>query len=306
MASALTGPAGISRWEGEIGDTISEDWIAEVRARPRFQEAMRHSVERALAMTEENPVYHTNVRDAGRMTLAMIALYLDATGGLTHRRLREMSGDLGMLSAGRATAILFQLRMIGYVTPQAVRADGAATLYVPTAKMRDAFRARVRIEIEAMAKLEPEAEELLARFDEDETFRVFVAHFGSLFGRGEPREDLAALNAIAARNSGMLVLFNILHNADTGGVFPPSGRAPISVSALSRRFGVSRAHVARLLREIEQDGFITRDMDEDSVTLLPILAERFSVYFACIYIIWAVVAHRTIQTLRHDTARAAQ
>jgi DNA-binding MarR family transcriptional regulator len=306
MASLATGPAGIARWEGEIGDTVSDAGLAEMRAHPRFDEALRHSVRRALALTEEDPVYHTNNRDSGRMTLAMVALYLDATGGLTHRRLRELSGDLGMLSAGRATAILFQLRMIGYVTPQGMRADGSATRYLPTEKMQSAFRQRLRIEVEALAKLEPEAEEVLARFDEGETLRIFISHFGSLFGRGVPREDLAPLNALAARNSGMLILFNLLEAADTGGEFPAAGAARVSVSALSRRFGVSRAHVARVLREAERDGFLLRDATEDGVTLQPLLAERFRIYFAIIYVIWAVVVHRTNQTLRHEAARAAQ
>ena len=300
------GPAGLARWEREIGDTVSEEAIAEIWAHPRFQDAMRLSVETALALTESNPVYHTNFRDLGRLTLAVIALYLDATGGLTHRRMRELSGDVGMLSAGRATAILFQLRMIGYIVPTATRADGSATRYAPTQKMKEAFRARIRTELASIALLEPEMETLLARFDDDEVFRVYIAHLGSTFGRGIPREDMAGFNALSARNSALLILYNLLHAADTGGEFPPHGHAPISVAALARRFGVSRAHVLRILREAEQNGFVSHGKGEEGVTIHPLLCEKFRLTYAVTYIVFGALGHRTLVTLSQPTARAAQ
>ena len=78
------------------------------------------------------------------------------------------------------------------------------------------------------------------------------------------------------------------------------------MSALARRFGVGRAHVMRIQREAERNGFIARSPDEEGVSVHPLLAETFSIYFAAIYIIFAVVTHRTIATLGHSAARAAQ
>ncbi len=261
-----------------------------------------------MAYCDGDPVAHANFRDTGKLVLAMIALYLDATGGLTHRRLREISQKAGTLSAGRATAILLHLRMIGYVTAVSTRADGSARLYVPTQKMREVFRNRIRIDIEALAMLEPEVDSLLARFAEDETFRIFMAEAGNLIGEAKPNEEegLVRYDAITSKNAGQIIIYNLLQAADHGREFPPLGPAPVSVSALSRRFGVSRAHVLRVLREMEDGGFVTRAADGNGYELQQRLHDAFRQHFALVHLILGGVAYATLQVLKQNDRAAAQ
>ena len=70
------------------------------------------------------------------------------------KRLRELSGKSGIVSAGTATAVLLRLQMIGYVT-RAEASNGHSRPYKPTAAMEAAFRDRMRIEFEAR-KMSPE------------------------------------------------------------------------------------------------------------------------------------------------------
>ena len=300
---------GLGLWDIQLGDTIRDEAIADFLARPRLEEAMRNSVGKALEFCDTDPLAHANFRDVGRLILATIALYLDATGGLTHRRLREIATEAGTLSAGRATAILLHLRMIGYVTAKATRADGSARLYVPTEKMKAVFRRRIRIEVESLAMLEPEIAPLLATFDEDETFQILISHFGALIGRvPEHRHEIALkrYDAITTKNSGTIMLFGLFQAADKGSDFPPAGLAPVNVSAMARRFGVSRAHVLRVLREAEEAGFLSRMPGGDGVVLTPYLAEAFRLYYAIAHIIIGAVAYRTLATLKEAQSKAAQ
>src|SRR5690242_7761717 len=104
----------LERWEREVGET-SDDLIAAVRSHPRFGEALHHSVTKAIDHITIDPQLHGTFRDLGHVMLASLALFMDATGGLTHRRLRDLSANSGALSSGRAAALLLRLQFIGYV-----------------------------------------------------------------------------------------------------------------------------------------------------------------------------------------------
>lgn len=303
---------GLDRWETELRiasvTTVSAEGIADFLAHPRLRDAIRHTISGALAVCDADPDAHANFRDVGRFVLGLIALYLDATGGLTHRRLREISGEAGTLSGGRATAILLHLRMIGYVTAESTRADGSARLYVPTKRMKDVYRRRFRIELESLAMIEPEVEDLLARLEEDDVFRIVMAQLGALIGQGQQRQEIALkrYDAITAKSSGTIIMFNLLAAADQAMDFPVPGFARVSVSALSRRFRVSRAHVLRVLREAEEAGFLSRREDGEGVIIHQLLCDTFRLYYAIVHIIMAGVAYRTLETLRGQNSRAAQ
>ena len=187
-------------------------------ARPGMDDAIRRSVLGAVAYYDAAPTLHRDVKDVSRFLLGVLALYLDASGGLTHRRLRELSGKSGILSAGTATAVLLRLQMIGYVT-RADAANGHSRPYKPTPAMEAAFRGRMRIEFEALTHLTDETSEMLARFDEPAVFSMLMAMMGdqSMMAAGSPNPDIAAFNALAVRSAGLLILFEVMAKADTGG-----------------------------------------------------------------------------------------
>jgi hypothetical protein len=92
------------------------------------------------------------------------------------------------------------------------------------------------------------------------------------------------------RNAGLMVLFTILLAGTGGDTMPPRRPAPLSISAIASRFGVSRPHVRTLLRDAEDAGLIRRE-DAGHVTVLPRLAEAVEIFFATALLFVAMCAH---------------
>ena len=283
---------GLSRWDSEMGYEISTKAIAEVCGDPHFSDACRASITRALAYIKVDPVQHSNFRDIGRMVLGTLALYLHASGGLTHRRLGALSSGGGILSAGRATAILLRLRAIGYVKATAKRINGSARLYVPTAKMIAAFRTRVGIELAGIALMEPRMNDFIALFESDDVLFRFYRLTGERLLDAQQRRHpaLADFESIIARDAGMLTFFALFEAADTGGDFPPAGPLKISLADLARRFSVSRTHMLRLLRDAEKFGYVTRDAAGNYNGITTRLRDDFRLYYGIILITLTAMA----------------
>jgi len=272
----------LERWESEVGETSAE-LIARVRAHPRFGEALHHSVKKALNHITIDPVLHNTFRDLGHVILASLALFMDATGGLTHRRLRDLSANSGALSSGRAAALLLRLQFIGYVRGDPEHKNGSVRIYVPTEKMKTAYRKRLLIDLESIAMLAPEAQATVDAFDND-TFRAYMAEMGRLMLSLGPRNhpDLTAFDALTNRNSGVLFLYMLVNEAWKDGGFPAPGPVRINASGMARALGVSRMHILRLLREAGMAGFIERD-GTDTALVTPLLCDRLSLWFALFY-----------------------
>jgi hypothetical protein len=264
---------------------FAEAQIQAMRDDPRLEAAMRHSVTRALAYYRANPVMHRNVKDVGRFVLGVVALYLDATGGLTHRRLRTLSGHTGLISSGAASAVLLRLRLIGYVTPEGPQVNGQVKLYRPTAIMAAAFRERMRIELEAAAAFNPRVAAVLERLEQPEVFPTLMAVMGddTINAARNPHPHTVGLDRISTRTAGMMLMYRILSDADTGAAFPPTGELAISVSSLAREFEVSRSHVLTVLRDAEQAGLLTRLDGEGRWRLEPSLGQAFRTFYAVLY-----------------------
>ena len=254
-------------------------------ARPGLDEAMRASVRGAVAYYDAAPTLHRDVKDLSRFMLGILALYLDASGGLTHRRLRELSGKSGILSAGTATAVLLRLQLIGYVT-RADAANGHSRPYKPTPAMEAAFRERMRIEFEALSHLTDETARMLARFDEPEVFAMLMRMMGdqSMQAAGSPNPDIEAFNKLAVRSAGLLILFDLMHQADRGGAFPPVGEVTLSVAAIARHYDVSRSQVLSVLRDIEQAGWIEKRPGDGVWLLTPALRADIRIFYGITYL----------------------
>jgi len=271
--------------QGQARVGFAEHRIQAMRADPRIEAAMRHSVNRSMAYYDAAPVMHRNLKDVGRFVLGVVALYLDATGGLTHRRLRDLSGQTGLISTGAATALLLRLRLIGYVAPAETLPNGATRLYRPTSAMITAFRERFRIELEACAMIDPRIASVIERLDEPQVFPNLMAVLGAdaINAARHPRPDAASIDRLALRTAGMLIMFHLMQSADQGGAFPPVGEAQVSVSSLARRYEVSRSHVLTILREAEEMGLIVR-LGEGRWRLEPQLGEVFRTFYAVLYL----------------------
>ncbi len=246
---------------------------------------MRASVHGAVAYYDAAPTLHRDVKDVGRFMLGVLALYLDASGGLTHRRLRELSGKSGIVSAGTATAVLLRLQLIGYVT-RIEAGNGHSRPYKPTDTMEAAFRGRMRIEFEALRHVTDEVDQMLARFDDPEVFAMLMTMMGdqSMQAAGSPNPDIEAFNKLAVRSAGLLILFDVMHQADTGGAFPPVGEVQVSVAAIARHYDVSRSHVLSVLRHIERAGWIDKRPGDGVWLLTPALRDDIRTFYGITYL----------------------
>lgn len=289
---------GLEAWEAAVGERVSEDFLqTAVLSSPRFSPAHRQAVEGALAYSQGHAAFQATVSDAGHFFLCGVALYMDASGGLTHRRLRRLMGDSGLISAGRASALLWRLRLGRFIEPlDGDVGEGLLKRFVPTRAMEDAFRERFRVDLRAIVALEPAIAPALARLDEPAIFRGLIRQMGddliSAAGREEPR--LQAFNLIAARTVGVLVMYDLAASVTDDGEFPACGVANVSVAGLARRFKVSRSHVLSLLRQMETAGFITFDSATGRPVIQPPMRDALRLYGALVFMGQIRAAHRVL------------
>ncbi|MCF8506359.1 MAG: hypothetical protein K9G59_15715 [Caulobacter sp.] len=289
---------GLEAWEAAVSDQVHEDFLQSVvLASPGFPEAHRQAVEGALAYAHGHTAFQATVSDAGQFFLCGVALYMDASGGLTHRRLRGLMGDSGLISAGRASALLWRLRLGKFIEPlDGDAGKGLLKRFVPTRAMEDAFRERFRVDLQAITILEPAIAPVLARLDEPAVFRGLIRQMGddliSAAVREEPR--LKVYNRIAARTAGVLVMYELVTSVTGEGDFPCCGVAATSVAGLARKFGVSRSHILSLLRQMEAAGFIRFDADSGRPVILPPMREALRLCEALVFMGQIRAGHRVL------------
>jgi DNA-binding IscR family transcriptional regulator len=223
--------------------------FAWVKAHPARTAAVRALAARMMDLFADDPRLADVLKDAGRYVAAMLAFLLDETGGLTLPRLRAACASSGLLSPGRARAVFRRLEQVGYVE----RREGAGGAYALTPAFRAAWRRQLRAALEAALPIEPSLARLL---DDPAALDAFGrAHAAGLLeamrGGGEPP---LFLQVFQHSHAGSQILWALILAAGEADDFAPERVGPISISALARRFGVSRIHVTRIFRNAERHG----------------------------------------------------
>ncbi|HEX2593979.1 MAG TPA: hypothetical protein VHL34_20935 [Rhizomicrobium sp.] len=274
----------LDRWIVPKFDYVPDIAIDEVRSHPRFGDALRHVFTQSLEHAARDKAHARVFHDVERFVLGIFALYLDVTGGITHRRLREIGSEGGMMSSGRATAILMYMRAIGYVTPAAKGAKGQVRRYEATPALYETYRDRIRFEFEAAAMIDPTVASVALNLDDPKTFRQVCSHLGETlrYATRGGRPEFALIDRVVSRRGGMMLIFSLLLSLDDGGAFPRGGELPLNVQAMSDRLGVSRAQTLGILKELESIGHYTRGRGTDTVS--PAFAETFARYYAAILV----------------------
>ncbi len=278
---------GLESWRAAVKvPDVDTRAIDRLLADAKFDNALRHGVTEALVFFDANPAFHQHFLDHGAFFMGLLALYLHASGALTHRRLAALCGTSRLLSNGRASAMLLNLWSKGFVRRAETRAADRTVRYTPTPRMLTAYRARLKIEVESAAWIAPQLASLLARWEEPGVFEHYVAvvgaHLAPMMARPDPALD--ALTIVGNYRAGFLVLYALIDGADHGGAIPPCGESKLSVSALASRFRVARSHVRRILAACRASGLLTRGAGDGTVTLLPALHGVFRRYYATIYL----------------------
>jgi hypothetical protein len=250
-------PRGLMWWDGAEADPMAG--LACLMAHPALGLAVRAMAANMRELLADDRTLDSLLKDAGRYVAAMGALYLHDTGGLTLARLKAFCTRSSLLSPGRARALLLFLEHLGYV--ERTTAPGAGALYVPTASFRAAWRAQLRAALEAGRVLEPQLDWVLDSADPQ-----VLETFGGLHAKGlvDALEGgmpvLDFLRVFIHPHAGHLIVGTLMTTAQ-GEAFPPERAGPISVSALSRSFGVSRIHISRIFADAEREGLARLDRD---------------------------------------------
>jgi len=283
----------LMRWD--TGVEISAENFARLRADPRYPKAVRTFAASMLAAGDADRLLDGILKDAGRNVAALCAVHLHFTGGLTLPRLKTLCASFGLISPGRARALLLYLRYLGFVERATTHKRGEPALYVPTPRFLDTWREHQRAVLNAVQILEPAAGLLLDRFDEPGVFETFSKKLCEAFLDAAHHTDVDApyFRVFMHRNAGIQIVHALL-SADADDAFPPAQPIPFSLSATARRFRVSRIHVRRLVDAAQHEGLL-RFSDDGAVTLEPAGRRTIDYVFATQMIRFLMAAARTMK-----------
>jgi DNA-binding MarR family transcriptional regulator len=294
---SMAGSHEVTAAQGLLQDACpSAEAIAMLRAHPRFPEAARVVAEGMLGLYQGNRLLNTLVNDRGRMLIGYCALYLhyfsdpnDPLSGLTVSRMKQLCLEQSICSAGRAEAMLMVMRLFGYLEQAPNTGDRRLRLLAATERLVASHQERWERAFGAMTYVMPEAEAMLAVVRDEAFTRNLVREVFGHFARGVRILDYAPdLALFADRNSGMMIMFSLLTAGGDHDTFPPAKPVSVSISAVSRRFGVSRVHVRKLIRDAEQQGFLERAAGaDDRIVLRPQMTEAALNFFATIFLFLA-------------------
>jgi hypothetical protein len=270
-----------------------------LRHQPGFASAIRTSAQRVVELYESSRVLNWLMDDRARVLFGYFALHLhygrdaaDPSSGLTPTALKALCSEVNVCSPGRVVAMLSLMRFRGYFAPDGEVTDRRHRRLIATGKLVAFLRERWHPHFAAMAPLFPDGEALLAFVEDPASTKPLVDAMAKHFRAGFRFVIHAPeIRIFAERNAGMPILASLLVAGESGDSVPPTRPVPVSISALSRRFGVSRPHVLKLLRDAAEEGLIERTgRDGDHILMCPRLIEASQKFFATLYLFFAASA----------------
>jgi hypothetical protein len=267
--------------------------IAAIEAHRSFDAAHQHAARGILGLFESNRVLATVMSDRVRVLLGVAVLCLDADADeegrrLTPARMIEAARDFGLGSPGRVKAMLALLRWGGYLAPATGVADRRERPLVPTDKLWNVVLARWRVLFEALMMVDPIGATALAATSDLRFRQAFARNLARIFARGfRPLARAPRLRSCTDRDAGFMILSALVIGRTDRVPAPP-------IAQIARRFGVSRAHVASLLREAEAQGLVART-PSGSVEATELLADDIASLYASILAMTAAAAAVAVQ-----------
>lgn len=270
----------------------SPENVAALRAHPKFSDAARMMMRDLIAIYDGNRILNQVMNDRGRVVFGMLAFYLhftrdpaDPASGLTAARMKALCAETGLCSTGRGTAMLLLMRYAGYLAPAVGNGERVQRL-VPTERMFESQKQRLSSNLRAMSLVLPEGSDGLALLQRHDFIGAMARQFGDSFRAGFRILDSSpALYPLVERNAGLVILFSLFLASDASGNMTAARPAAISIAALARRFGVSRPHVLKLLRDAETLGFVARGGEnEEQILVQPALADAIQDFIATVFL----------------------
>ncbi|MEI9989833.1 MAG: hypothetical protein WDM86_07315 [Rhizomicrobium sp.] len=243
----------------ESGD-IPEATFKRLAEHPLYDTIVREFMQGSMVLAAADSRIDDIFKDMGRYGAAVWAVYLHFTGGLTLPRLKEICARSGVLSPGRARALLIYLQLLGYVKKMPKTEPGPAR-YAPSDALLHALKEHARLGLTAMAAVEPVFQVVLDHFDTPAVFQTYIVKFGE-----GAFKSVVAIDSnrpiwpvFLMRNAGMQLLYCLLlAEADARDRKDPPARPRISIASLARQLNVARSHVLHVLRLAEKDKLLSR------------------------------------------------
>jgi AraC-like DNA-binding protein len=285
--------------------------IAALQAHPRFAAATRVAATGLVDLWRGNRMLNTMVSDRIRLFISMHAVYLhslsrpnDPHSGLTVSRMIALCTEQKLCSPGRAKAVLMLMRVLGHLAPAPNEADRRLRRLVPTELLMALHRERSRRLFEAIAMVLPEHAEVSSTQSHPDFTAFYICRYCERFLAGFRFVDFAPdIRHFWDHNAGFIILCHMMLSGEADDTYPPTRPLPISLSVLSRRFGVSRRHVRRLLQKAETEGLLER-LDGDLVQLLPRLVQAANDFMATHFLIAADCAKGALADIGRESAAA--
>jgi len=272
--------------------------MAALRGDNQLAGAVRAFASSLIALYDGNLLLNTVLGDRGRVLVGLFVLYLDAhpfpgtnERGATLSAVQRLCRQGRLCSAGRAASILAAMRFGGYLESRPDPEDHRRRILVPTRRLIAAHHARLVSQLKAMIPVFPAAAPARALL-EDSAYRVaFLGHLGAAFLAGFRVLDHApALATVAESTAGLLILSSVALQDMHG----PGDPVPISISSLSRRFCVSRAHIRNVLALAEAEGLLRHQPGSDVVVVLPPLPEALMQFYGALFVLFSHCAGRAL------------
>ena len=285
---------------------LPERAISALQSHPGFQDAVRAAIDGLIERYSHNRVLNRVFNDRGRAVGGLIALYLHYTPapggrrtGLTVGRFQAFCVDLKLCSPGRAWALLALMRFAGYLEPDPEVSDRRQHRLVPTEALIEVYRQTWKSHFEAMALVMPEGRAALEIHSRPEFMPAFLRRLGVCYLAGfRVLHHAPELARVAESNAGLLLVLSLFSGA-VGGVELGGTAVPISISALSARFGIARAHARRVLADAAEAGLVRRASGSETVVVvLPRLACMASNFVAALFALLGHCAEAAAEEMR--------
>ncbi len=243
-------------WDCDL--VIPDSEYDRMAAHSGLDQGLRLQSQSTLTAADADPTLLGIFKDGGRYVCAMWAIYLHACGELSLQGLKALCAKSGLLSPGRARAVLLYMRYLGYIEPS--RERKSPTIYMPTRRFYTAWTTHMRLVLEATCAIEPAARAVVDRIDDPAVFASIVRTQGeSLFNGSQQHEtDTPLFKVFINRHAGTLVLSKLVLSQIAGadGAYPPATVTLPAATELARRFQVSRIQIRRLFTDAAQQNLV--------------------------------------------------
>jgi hypothetical protein len=258
----------------DLNSLVAPPALAALRARPGFDDAAERLARGSLlAFAEADDAGRWMLRDIGRGSLYMATMALNAAGGVTASNLASAARINKIASRGRVMAFLRRAEASGELVVPPGSGGWTQRRLSLSRRFIDRLRRGSLVCAEALAPLAPDVAALVSRLEEDAFFNRFVLGLATA-GPVAQRLDSASgcrERLFLDRDCGISMLFRLMCSQPR-----PRARlleqAQLSRAALAREFGVSRAHINRLLADAAADQLLSCPTP-DTVVFSPALSD---------------------------------